>query len=102
MATKKQKKPAKNQKKRPKIHTMDLILIFLAIVTIIFVIDMRNIFLKTGAVPDVLITCFFSAVIGECGGMAWIKTSKEKKEERLQQLLKWFRDKIPKDDEPKE
>ena len=106
MAGKKVKKPAKNQKKPVKIRTMDLILIFLAIATIIFVVDMRNIFLKTGAIPDVLVTCFFAAVFGECGAMAWIKTSKEKNAERLQQfiqqLLDRFREKSQQDNEPKE
>lgn len=106
MAGRKQKKPAKNQKKRLKIHTMDLILIFLAVLTIIFVIDMRNIFLKTGAIPDVLVTCFFATVGGECGAMAWIKTSKEKKAERLQQLLQQLLDRVrekpQQDNEPKE
>ena len=106
MAGKKPKKTVKNQKKRVKIHTMDLILIILAVLTIIFVIDMRNIFLKVGAIPDVLVTCFFAAVFGECGAMAWIKTSKEKSAERLhqfiQQLLDRFREKPQQDNEPKE
>ena len=102
MAGKKQKKPAKNQKKRVKIHTMDLILIILAVLIIIFIIDMRNIFLKTGAIPDTLVTCFFATVGGECGAMAWIKTSKEKKAERLQQLRDRAYEKKQQNDEPKE
>lgn len=69
-------------KKRQR-KTMDIVLIILALSTLIFTITMIYLFSKYQTVPDTLITCFFSAVIGECGGMSWIKTTKERTQERL-------------------
>ena len=33
-------------------------------------------------VPDTLITCFYSAMAGECGVMGWIKTAKVRNQDR--------------------
>ena len=33
-------------------------------------------------IPDTLVTCVFAALGGECGAMAWIKTTKERRQDR--------------------
>lgn len=80
------KKKKQQPRKKLKIHTMDLILVILAIALLVFTIDMRNTFKEKGSVPDVLVTCVFGALVGECGAMAWIKTTKDKISERKQRL----------------
>lgn len=62
--------------------TMDVILIFMAVVLILFTLRMIELFEIHEAVPDTLITCVFGLCGGECGFMGWIKTSKEKYRER--------------------
>lgn len=69
-----------------KIHTMDVILIVIAVALLAFTVEMIELFKQTGMVPDTLITCVFAALGGECGAMAWIKTSKERKKERIWEL----------------
>ena len=80
------KKKKKQQKKKLKIHTMDLILVIIAIILLVFTIDMRNIFIEKGAVPDVLVLRMFGILGFECGALSWIKTNKDKIAERKQQL----------------
>ena len=65
-----------------KTHTMDLILIIVAVLVIAFTVTMILIFLKYAMVPDTLITCFYSAMAGECGVMGWIKTAKVRNQDR--------------------
>ena len=50
-----------------------------------FTIAMIQIFREYGAVPDTLVTCVFAALAGECGIMGWIKTTKERKQDRAWQ-----------------
>ncbi len=69
-------KPAQSSKK--KAGVMNVALIILLIVTLGFTAVMIYLFMQYQAVPDTLITCFFTAVCGECGILGWIKTSKEK------------------------
>ena len=69
-------------KKKKKIRTMDVILVVIAVVLIAFTVEMIVIFRETGMIPDTLCTCVFAALGGECGAMAWIKTSKDRKRER--------------------
>lgn len=58
--------------------TMDRILVVLAVFLFLFTVAMVVIFLATGQEPATLITCVFGACGGECGAMAWIKTTKDK------------------------
>lgn len=66
--------------------TMDKILIIIGVFLLIFTITMIWLFKTTYAVPDTLITCVFATLGGECGAMAWIKTNKDKQQEREWQL----------------
>lgn len=61
-----------------KIKTSDLILVIIAVLSVIFVIINLILFDKHGSTPDTLITCWFTAVLGECGVLGWIKNSKIK------------------------
>ena len=72
---------------KKKIHTMDVILLVVAVALAAFTLEMIAIFKETGTIPDTLCTCVFAALGGECGAMAWIKTSKERRTDR-----KWQRE----------
>lgn len=76
-------KPARQPKK---IRTMDVILVVIVILLVTFTITMIKIFRETGTIPDTLCTCVFTALGGECGAMAWIKTTKERKRDRNWEL----------------
>ena len=62
--------------------TMDLILVIVAVLLITFTVCMLVLYVTTGGIPDTLCTCVFSALGGECGACAWIKTTKERREDR--------------------
>ena len=96
------KRKKQRPKKKLKLRTMDLILVIIAIALLVFTIDMRNTFKETGAVPDVLITCVFTALAGECGAMAWIKTTKDKLTDRKQRHRSRDSDETQQDNEAKE
>ena len=66
--------------------TMDKILVFIAIVLVIFTGIMIWLYKTTFAVPDTLITCVFMACTGEFGVMGYIKGQKEKNQNRKWQL----------------
>lgn len=68
--------------KKKKVHTMDIILVVVALALVTFTLEMIAIFKETGTIPDTLCTCVFAALGGECGAMAWIKTTKERKKDR--------------------
>ena len=74
-------------KPRRKARTMDVILVVVAVALTAFTIEMIRIFRETGTIPDTLCTCVFAALGGECGAMAWIKTSKERRQDR-----QWIRE----------
>ena len=78
------KRPKSRRKK--KITKMDVILIIIAVVLLAFTVTMIIIYINVGSVPDTLVTCVFAALGGECGAMAWIKTTKERKQEREWQI----------------
>lgn len=65
-----------------KLKTMDIILVVVALALVTFTLEMIAIFKETGTIPDTLCTCVFAALGGECGAMAWIKTTKERKKDR--------------------
>lgn len=72
----------KEKKKSKKIRTMDVILVIIAIALVAFTLEMIAIFKETGMIPDTLCTCVFAALSGECGAMAWIKTTKDRRQDR--------------------
>lgn len=73
-------------KTKKKIGTMDLILIIIGVVLLVFVIYMIKLFREYGTIPDTLVTCVFALCSGECGIMGWIKTTKDRKQERKWEL----------------
>lgn len=84
---KRRRAKARAAKPRRQIRTMDVILVVIAVALTAFTIEMIRIFRETGTIPDTLCTCVFAALGGECGAMAWIKTSKERRQDR-----KWIRE----------
>lgn len=63
-------------------RTMDKILVIVAVLTVVFTVVMIWLYYRTGGVPDTLVGCWFAAIGGECGVMGWIKTTKERREQR--------------------
>ncbi len=89
-------------KKKKKIGTMDLILILVGTFLLIFTGIMIYLHIETGTTPDTLITCVFACCGGECGIMGWIKTTKERRQDRkweLQDREEKKRDKAPEEEE---
>ena len=72
--------------KKAKVRTMDVILVVIAVALFAFTLEMIALYKETGAIPDTLCTCVFTALGGECGAMAWIKTTKDRKTDRKWQL----------------
>lgn len=72
--------------KKAKVGVMDVCLVFIAVALVVFTVEMIKLYRETGAIPDTLCTCVFGATVGECGAMAWIKTTKERRTERKWQL----------------
>jgi hypothetical protein len=73
-------------KKKSKIRTMDIVLVFIAVFLLVFIVSMIRLYYLTGGIPDTLCTCVFAVCGGECGVMGWIKTTKEKQKERQEYL----------------
>ncbi|MCD8308870.1 MAG: hypothetical protein LUD19_03365 [Clostridia bacterium] len=69
-------------KKKINIGTMDIILVIIAVALLAFTIEMIQLYKETCMIPDTLVTCVFASLGGECGAMAWIKTTKERNRER--------------------
>lgn len=65
---------------------MDVILVIVGIAMLVFTAVMICLYRETGAIPDTLCTCVFGALGGECGAMAWIKTTKERNRDRQNEL----------------
>lgn len=74
----------KRQKKE--VRTMDVVLVVIAIFLLVFVTVLIVLYYLTGGIPDTLCTCVFAICGGECGVMGWIKTTKERKQERKYEL----------------
>jgi predicted aminopeptidase len=72
--------------KKNTVGIMDRILVFIAILLLIFTSAMIVIYVKTGGIPDTLCTCVFSVCGGECGVMGWIKTNKDRQRDREYEL----------------
>ena len=75
------------KKTKKKLRTMDVILLVVAVALVAFTLEMLAVYRETGAIPDTLCACVFAALGGECGAMAWIKTTKERNTDR-----KWQRE----------
>lgn len=91
MAGKRTQAKTKGRKKR--MGTMDFILLIVFLCLMVFTIVMIALFTVYGSVPDTLITCVFATLGGECGILGWIKTTKEKKQDRRWQLADMRREK---------
>lgn len=63
-------------------HTMDLILVIVYVTLLAFTVTMIFLYLLTGGIPDELCRCVFAVCGGECGAMAWIRTAKERTQQR--------------------
>lgn len=72
----------KTKRKKKRIGTMDLILLIVFICLVIFTVTMIRLFQVYGSVPDTLVTCVFATLGGECGILGWIKTNKDKRQDR--------------------
>lgn len=68
-------------------RTMDLILVIVYVTLLVFTVTMIILYVLTGGIPDELCRCFFGVMGGECGAMAWIKTAKEKNQQR-----QWYKE----------
>lgn len=84
--TRQTEKELEKKSSRFSINKMDVILIIIAVTLVVFTLKMIELFETYMAVPDTLITCVFAVCGGECGAMSWIKTSKEKYQDRKWQL----------------
>ncbi|MEQ2578140.1 hypothetical protein [Hominiventricola aquisgranensis] len=74
------------EEEKKKIRTMDVILIVIAVFLLVFIVLMLWMYYKTGGIPDTLCNCVFAVCGGECGVMGWIKTTKDKQQDRLYEL----------------
>ena len=72
------KKRNKLKKFFKKLDTSKIALIAIGLTVILFTVAVLYIFRETSSEPSTLIACFFTAMTGECGFMAWIKTNKNK------------------------
>ncbi len=82
MARERKQKNNQDAKAKKGIGTMNLILIIVGVALLAFTVTMIWIFTVYGAIPDTLCSCVFAALGGECGVMGWIKTTKDKKQDR--------------------
>ena len=72
---------------KKRIHTMDLILVVIAVLLFVFTATMIVVFCLFQDIPDTLCTCVFAVCGTECGAMAWIKTNKDKLEEKIDEKV---------------
>ena len=63
-------------------NTANIVLVLIGIATVLFVLKMIHLFETQYSIPDTLCTCYFSAVVGECGVLGWIKTAKVRHQDR--------------------
>ena len=75
-----------DEAEKKRIRTMDVILIVIAVFLLIFISLLIWMYYRTGGIPDTLCTCVFGVCGGECGVMGWIKTTKDKQQDRQYEL----------------
>lgn len=71
---------------KKKLGTMNFVLIIIGVFLLLFVVAMIYLYYRTGGIPDTLCTCVFAICGGECGVMGWIKTTKERYQDRTYEL----------------
>lgn len=81
-ARRKQRKPKQTAKDGKSMGAMDRILIVLGVFLLCFIVAMVVIFIKKDSIPDTLVQCVFGACGLESGVMGWIKTTKERRQDR--------------------
>lgn len=69
-------------RKKAKIKTSDVALVLVFAVLVVFTVYMCVLYRECGSIPDTLVTCVFATLGGECGALAWIRTTKEKYKDR--------------------
>lgn len=72
----------RNKKSRKPIGTMNVALVIVCIAAVVFTAVMIYLFMMVGSIPDTLCTCVFAVLGGECGVLGWIKTTKERNQDR--------------------
>lgn len=65
-----------------KIGTLNIVLICVGSFFVWFNCRMLEIFETSGAIPETYACAVIAATIGECGICGWIRTSKDRKQER--------------------
>ena len=75
-----------DEAEKKRIRTMDVILVVIAVFLLIFISLLLWMYYRTGGIPDTLCTCVFGVCGGECGVMGWIKTTKDKQQDRRYEL----------------
>ena len=78
----KQRKQKHSARDGKRMGTMDRILIVLGVFLLCFIVAMVVIFIKKDSIPDTLVQCVFGACGLEGGVMGWIKTTKERRQDR--------------------
>ena len=68
--------------KLSKIGTLNLILIIVGVFFIWFNWQMLSIFREQGMIPESYACAVIAATIGECGICGWIRTNKDRRQER--------------------
>ena len=79
------KREAEAGKSKTGMTTSNKVLVVLAVLTVVFIAVMVAVFCAFQTVPDTLIAGVFALIGGECGVLGWIKTTKEKRQERAWQ-----------------
>lgn len=75
-----------DEAEKKRIRTMDVILIVIAVFLLIFISLLLWMYYRTGGIPDTLCNCVFAICGGECGVMGWIKTTKDKQQDRQYEM----------------
>lgn len=68
--------------KRNNLKVTNIVLIIIAILTVTFTITCLWLFYLYQSIPDTLVTCFYTSIVGELGVSGWIKVTKTKNKEK--------------------
>lgn len=71
----------KREPRKP-VGIMNVALVIVCIAAVVFTAVMVYLFMVVGSIPDTLCTCVFAMLGGECGVLGWIKTTKERNQDR--------------------
>lgn len=80
-----------------KIGTLNLVLILVGAFFLWFNAQMLAIFRETGAIPETYACAVLTCTLGECGICGWIRTNKDRRQER-----EWDKEDRKKQKEPEE